>query len=78
MINWDQLKACQRTKNLTSIIILNFNKSDLTIKYLDSILNSKNKSEYEIICIDNGSEAAQESRLRSFCKQQNKIQFISN
>ena len=78
MINWDQPKACQRTKNLTSIIILNFNKSDLTFKYLDSILNSKIKSEYEIICIGNGSEAAQESRLRSFCKQQNKIQFISN
>ena len=78
MINWDQLKTCQRTKNLTSIVILNFNKADLTIKCLESILNSKNKSEYEIICVDNGSEAAQKSQLKSFCKQQNKIQFIAN
>ena len=78
MINWDQLKACKRTENFSSIIIPNFNKADLTIKCLKSILNSKNKSEYEIICIDNGSEATQKSRLRSFCKQQNKIQFIEN
>ena len=78
MINWDQLKACQRTRNLTSVIVLNFNKADLTIKCLNSILKSKNKSAYEIICIDNGSEPAQKSQLRNFCKQHNRTQFISN
>ena len=77
-INWEGLKACNRKKNFASIIIPFLNKADLTIQCLDSILKSQNETEYEIICIDNGSEFSQKSRVKNFCKQHHNIQFISN
>lgn len=53
---------------LLSIIILNYNKSDLTIKCLESLLGQYKKEfdnkSYEIIVVDNGSEKDDISRLK--------------
>ena len=47
-----------------SIVVLNLNKSFLTLECLDSIAQSAENQDYEIILVDNGSRADEAAALR--------------
>src|SRR2546423_451778 len=49
---------------LVSIIILNFNKSELTIDCLNSISENTTGIRYETIVVDNGSVSSELQKLR--------------
>ena len=48
-----------------SILILNWNKSDLTLKCVESVRRHVGGVNYEIIVVDNGSEFGQAERLQA-------------
>ena len=49
-----------------SIIIVNYNTSDMVIDCVNSIRDVSRKSSYEIIVVDNNSEEKQKEKLRGF------------
>jgi GT2 family glycosyltransferase/glycosyltransferase involved in cell wall biosynthesis len=51
---------------LVSILVLNWNKPDLTIKAVKSLMSGTFEN-VEIIVIDNGSDKGKRKKLRSFC-----------
>jgi len=62
-----------------SFITINYNSSSHTIELLKSIeKHTKNTTHYEIIVVDNNSDAQDVLNLESFCKNNTKIKLIKN
>lgn len=55
------------TPVLVSVLVLNWNKPDLTIKAVQSLIRNT-VQEIEIIVIDNGSDRRKKEKLRHFCE----------
>jgi len=62
--------------NLT-IVTINYNSSENTIKLLESLKNQSDKS-FDILVIDNNSEAGQKSILKNYRTEETNIVFIEN
>jgi len=56
------------TPPLVSIVIINYNTAEVTIKSIQSILDKTSYSPYELIIIDNNSEDSDQTILTNFCQ----------
>jgi glycosyltransferase involved in cell wall biosynthesis len=78
LINWRELKAAPRTKDVVSIVIPVYGQGELTEKCVESILNSPVKSNYEIVCVDNGSDIDTANTLKRLASSDSRIKLVSN
>lgn len=60
-----------------SFVTINFNSSDYTKELINSI-EKHTTPKYEIIVVDNDSQADDSNAIKSFCKDKEKIHFIQN
>lgn len=68
------LRLQEVNPGLVSILVLNWNRPDLTIKAVESLIKNTLQNT-EIIVIDNGSEPQKARRLGKFCESKN-IKFL--
>lgn len=77
LVDWEEQKEKKAKKDLVSIVIPIYGQKFLTQQCLDSILSAKNKLEYEVICMDNGSEPEIGELLEKY-KSNKEIKYIRN
>lgn len=59
-----------------SVIIINYNTSQLTVDAVNSVLNHSNRFATEIIVVDNGSKAEDYQNLKGALGEQSRLQLI--
>jgi len=77
LIDWNDIQGKDYQPNLISIIIPIFNNHELTFECLQSIATSKSNINYELICVDNGSNDETKKALLDW-KEQFNIAIIEN
>jgi len=77
LINWDQIQHKKRNSSLISIVIPVFNNKHLTLECVTSIIKVNTAMQYEIICVDNGSNSDTKEMLFE-CKQKYGIVVVEN
>ena len=78
LIEWGQLQQKQWTSNCVSIVIPVYNNINMTKDCIRSIFDHKVNLNFEIICVDNGSEKQNSIELEEFCAQFKNIIFVRN
>lgn len=78
LINWKTQQTLNRSKDLVSIIIPIYGQTELTKSCLDSLINVRTKADFEVICVDNGSEESIKTLLKQFSQSDKRIKVITN
>ncbi|MBB5752139.1 glycosyltransferase [Prosthecomicrobium pneumaticum] len=80
MIDWAALRAGldKRDQLLVSIIVCVYNNAALTDKCLDSLFRHEAGSPFEVIVVDNGSDADTAELLRAWSDREPRIRLLSN
>lgn len=76
LVNWKALEEKDNRIDKVSIVILIYNQLELTKKCLKSVLESKTIIDYEIICVNNGSDADMNNFLENICDRN--VVYIKN
>lgn len=66
----------QKTTPLVSILIINYNTAEVTIKSIENIIANTDYQPYEIIIIDNDSEKDDQHMLVEYAEQKSLIHYL--
>ena len=66
----------QKTTPLVSILIINYNTAEVTIKSIENIIANTDYQPYEIIIIDNDSEKDDQHMLVDYAEQKSLIHYL--
>ena len=78
LIDWGELQQKGWTANCVSVVIPVFNNIDMTKDCIRSIFAHRVNLNFEIICVDNGSEKKNSIELEEFCAQFKNLIFERN
>jgi GT2 family glycosyltransferase len=77
-INWDNLPYKSNNKTKISIVVLVLNNLGMTMRCIDSVYGSRNKTNFELIVVDNGSSASTIRGLRKYKEKYGEMILIHN
>ena len=66
----------QKTTPLVSILIINYNTAEVTIKSIENIIANTDYQPYKIIIIDNDSEKDDQHMLVDYAEQKSLIHYL--
>lgn len=78
LIDWKMQQTIERSKDLVSIVIPIYGQPELTKSCLESILSVKTKIDFEVVCVDNGSDETVKILLKHFSLSDQRIRVITN
>jgi len=78
LIDWRGLQQKRWTANCASVVIPVFNNIGMTKDCIRSIFAHRVNLNFEIICVDNGSEKQNSIELEEFCAQFKNLVFVRN
>lgn len=75
---WDRWSAAPREPDLVSVIIPVFNQPELTEQCIRALFASKTTVRFEVVCVDNGSEAATGALLAQLAHEFSGLRLVSH
>ncbi|RUO45190.1 glycosyltransferase [Idiomarina aquatica] len=77
-VDWSNWQKRKKQSGLVSIVIPVFNQPNLTLQCLTSLFSVDNATEFEVICVDNGSDVATRVVLAKMAGKHKNLKILRN